>query len=97
VGKEWDGFNQGFTYPSGVAVDAQGNIYVLDSLRGRILKLSPPGEVLAVWRIPGSTLLRGIALDTREKVYVTGNTGQLGYHGVVYKLSPVGKVLAVWK
>ncbi|MCX6569166.1 MAG: 6-bladed beta-propeller, partial [Candidatus Aminicenantes bacterium] len=36
-----------FNYPSDVAVDAQGNIYILDSGNTRIQKFGPDGKFLA--------------------------------------------------
>jgi sugar lactone lactonase YvrE len=34
----------------GVAVDQQRNVYVVDQLHGAIVKLSPEGRTLSVWR-----------------------------------------------
>ena len=36
-----------FSYPSGVAVDKDGNIYILDSANARIQKFAPAGQYLA--------------------------------------------------
>lgn len=38
--------------PDGAAVDVQGNYYVAMFEGGRVLKLSPAGEVLADWAVP---------------------------------------------
>ncbi len=40
-------------HPKGIAVDEQGYIYVADTGNHRILKVSPTGELLAVWGSPG--------------------------------------------
>jgi DNA-binding beta-propeller fold protein YncE len=39
-----------FHEPNGIALDMRGNIYVADMLNGRVVKLSPAGAVLAIWR-----------------------------------------------
>jgi tripartite motif-containing protein 71 len=46
-----------FRWPSSVAVDAVGNIYVAEALNNRIQKLAPSGEPLAIWgrTTPAST------------------------------------------
>jgi sugar lactone lactonase YvrE len=80
---------------SGVAVDAQGNVYVADSGNNRIQKFSSEGQVLAVWGGPGTQPGRfkdpaDIALDRHGAIYVldAGNSR-------VQKLSPTGTVLLV--
>ncbi|HEX8959019.1 MAG TPA: PA14 domain-containing protein [Solirubrobacterales bacterium] len=40
--------------PRGVAVDADGNVYVADTGNARVVKLSPVGEVLATWGQKGT-------------------------------------------
>ena len=71
-----------FDFPNGVAVDAQGNVYVADSYNHKIRKVSPNGEVST---LAGSTqglanglstaaqfnFPTGIAVDSRGNVYVT--------------------------
>src|SRR5215472_8859672 len=37
----------GLHVPSGIAVDARGNVYVVDTGNSRVLKLSPGGAVMA--------------------------------------------------
>jgi DNA-binding beta-propeller fold protein YncE len=59
--------------PRRLALDSQGNIYVTD--RGisdsRVVKLSPTGQQLAVWRLQGDHQLSwGIAIDAQNTVYV---------------------------
>jgi len=76
-----------FNFPSGIAVDAQGNLYVADTANHRIRKITPDGTVttLAGSGTPGNadgpaTEARfrgpeGVAVDAAGNVYVadTGN------------------------
>nr|WP_148275326.1 InlB B-repeat-containing protein [Desulfosporosinus meridiei] len=69
-----------FDVPRAAAVDSSSNIYIVDSNRHQIKKLSSMGEILATWgsygnengqmNVPGH-----IALDSEDNVYVadTGN------------------------
>lgn len=57
-----------FARPTNLAVDPEGNIYVSDTLNGRIQKISPTGEFLAVFGSRGDrpgefARPKGIALD----------------------------------
>jgi DNA-binding beta-propeller fold protein YncE len=84
--------------PWGVAVDQSSNdIYVVDSLSGRISKLSPSGTLLASWgklgTARGSFLApRAIAVDRSGTVYVDDDGNRR-----IQKLSSSGKVAAVWR
>ncbi|MCX6885339.1 MAG: cadherin-like beta sandwich domain-containing protein, partial [Verrucomicrobia bacterium] len=75
-----------FNYPSGVAVDSSGNVYVADASNCRIRKVTPAGDVTIV---AGSGLLgfadgpgseaqfsfpMGVAVDATGNVYV-GDSG----------------------
>ena len=46
--------NGKFRYPSGVAVDGGGNLYVADTANNRIQKLDSTGAYLAQWSSVGS-------------------------------------------
>jgi len=79
-----------------VAVDARGNIYVLDAANFRILKLSPTGHVLATWGDWGGTpggfgFPSGIAVDRRGYVYVVDEGTDR-----VEKFSSGGKWVTRW-
>src|SRR5688572_20151687 len=81
-----------FDSPFGVAVDAEGNVYVADTGNHRIQKLSAAGQPLAQWGGPGHFMQPlGLALDDQGNVYVadTGNDR-------IQKLSSAGEPLAVW-
>lgn len=89
-----------FALPSGVAVDGSGNVYVADTLKGRIVKLGKNGKILAIWgrrgsagtkKAPQFTDPEGVAVDGQGNVYVADT----GNHRV-QKLSKTGKRLAVW-
>jgi len=83
--------------PYAVALDRNCNIYLTDSLKYQVLKLSPNGEVVARWMLPGdrapgeSSSPRGVAVDINGNVYVTDTPRDR-----VYKLSPQGQVIATW-
>ncbi len=51
-----------FNQPSDVAVDAQGNIYVMDNLNGRIQELGPSGQFMAQWPTPSTDTLHSAHL-----------------------------------
>ena len=78
-----------FTYPSAVAVDGAGNLYVADSQNSTIRKVAPGGIVTTFAGMPGNSGSadgagsnarffepNGVAVDTGGNVYVadTGNS-----------------------
>ena len=79
------GISTSFNYPSGVAVDAAGNVYVADRENSKIRKISAAGIVttLAGKGTPGATngtgasasfsLPSGVAVDGSGNVYVADN------------------------
>jgi len=65
-----------YSYPIGVSVDGDGNVYVADSWNNRILKYNSAGTFLAVWDDPSQFYYpQGVAVDRNDNVYVadTGN------------------------
>jgi DNA-binding beta-propeller fold protein YncE len=61
--------------PAGIAVDAEGNVYVSDYALDRVVKFGPEGTVLAQWGSSGSALGQfnspfGVALDEHNTLYV---------------------------
>lgn len=66
------GFARGqFQRPAGLAVDAQGNVYVADSRNNRVQKLGPDGRALATLVSPGGfNEPWGVAIDSAGNVYV---------------------------
>ncbi|HST05943.1 MAG TPA: hypothetical protein VLQ48_14580, partial [Chloroflexia bacterium] len=89
-------FNQNgeMNEPIGVAVDAQGNVYVADSVNHRIQKFDSTGAYSTQWPIPaggwdaGSYLEPFLAVDAQGNIYATGPTS-----AQVYKFDPTGKLL----
>ncbi|QTE39024.1 NHL repeat-containing protein [Mucilaginibacter gossypii] len=94
---DMDGRGPVFWYPSGIAVDASGTIYVADSHNNRICKVSPEGVVTTFAGSgtqgtadgPGATATfynpGGLALDASGNVYVV-------HSNLVRKISPEGVV-----
>jgi len=75
------------SYPTGVAVDQAGNVYVTDSSNGRLLVFGPEGNRLGI--IPrGSSagdlgLPRGLAIDDKNRIYVVDS---VAHHVQVYSV-----------
>ena len=95
------GANAQFNSPSGIAVDAAGNLYVVDPGNQNIRKITPAGVVTTLagttgvaftGRTDGSGASRFgyphyIAVDAAGNVYVTDTVGQ-----IVRKITPTGVV-----
>jgi DNA-binding beta-propeller fold protein YncE len=79
-----------FNSPSGVATDAQGNVYVADRINGRIQKFDAFGNCIRFWS-GGLTLPAFVAVDTSGNVYVTDATANR-----VVKFDGNGNVLTQW-
>jgi len=74
------GANESMNFPNGVAIDANGYVYVTDSNNGRLLVFAQDGSVVAkVGRGSGQGNLglpRGVAIDGQGRVYVVDVSGQ---------------------
>ena len=62
-----------FANPQGLAIDANGNLYVVDSLNEVVRKVTPAG-VVSTFAGPFQRLA-GVAVDKAGNVYVTDGTG----------------------
>src|SRR6266487_965542 len=87
-----------FDLPTGLAVDASGNILVADTGNGRIEKFSPTGTFLSTIGTKGSGHGQlgepnGIAVDRSGNIYVA----EVASNHRVQKLAPDGTFIAEWK
>jgi DNA-binding beta-propeller fold protein YncE len=87
-----------FDSPTGIAVDANGNILVADTNNGRIEKFSSTGAFLSIIGMKGSGHGQlgepnGIAVDRAGNIYVA----EVGSNHRVQKLAPDGTFIAEWK
>src|SRR6266516_1477021 len=84
--------------PTGLAVDANGNILVADTGNGRIEKFSPAGTFLSTIGTKGAGHGQlgepnGIAVDRAGNIYVA----EVAPNHRVQKLAPDGTFIAEWK
>ncbi len=85
-----------FNEPRGLAVDANGNLYVADTKNHRIQKLGPNGDVLKVWGGEGSEQGQfkdphGIAVGPDGSVYVADT-----WNHRVQVFTPDGAFVRLW-
>src|SRR3569623_798458 len=89
-----------FDTPSGIARDAQGNLYVADRFNNEVRKIDPQGNVTTFAGMPGEagyvdaqgasarfSVISGIAVDNAGNVYVDDYGNAL-----IRKITPDGKV-----
>ena len=94
------GSNARFTYPAAIATDTLGNLYVADSMRHTIRKITPAGAVSTLAGIPGSqgwidapgasalfNAPSGLVVDSQGNVYVADSSNDL-----IRKITPTGVV-----
>jgi sugar lactone lactonase YvrE len=92
-----------FSYPSGVATDSVGNVYVADTTNNTIRKISPAGEVSTLAGTAGQrgsvdgigAAARfsgpyGLAADSAGNLYVAEE-----YNFTIRKVSPAGEVITL--
>jgi DNA-binding beta-propeller fold protein YncE len=74
------GADQKMSFPNGVVVDKNGLVYVTDSNNGRLLVFDATGAVVAQVGRGANTgslgLPRGLAIDSKDRLFVVDNTGQ---------------------
>ncbi|MBI6545598.1 MAG: hypothetical protein HY692_02315, partial [Cyanobacteria bacterium NC_groundwater_1444_Ag_S-0.65um_54_12] len=85
-----------FAAPKGVAVDADGNVYVADRWNLRVRKITPDGTVST---LASSSLLRGlsgIAADSDGSVVITtSDNSTFPENNKVWRVSPTGQITAI--
>jgi sugar lactone lactonase YvrE len=83
------GESASMSFPNGVSVDKDGNVYVTDSNNGRLLVFTPDGTLVTqVGRGVGEGNLglpRGVAVSDDGKVYIADSTGQSVFVYATYK------------
>jgi DNA-binding beta-propeller fold protein YncE len=85
-----------FSWPTGVATDAFGNVYVVDTFNNRVQKFDASGGFLTKWGSFGAddgefNRPRGIAVDSGGHVYVADS-----WNSRVQKFSASGGFLTKW-
>src|SRR5436190_15566299 len=96
---QWGSFGQGdgqFFYPTGVAIDAAGDVYVADLGNSRIQKFTSTGTYLTQWGSPGTgngqfSSPSGVATDAVGDVYVADLNNYR-----VQKFTSTGTYLTQW-
>ena len=82
-----DDENLAFNYPSDVAVDAQGNIYILDAGNARIQKFGPDGNYLATigrkGQGPGEFVMPGNITFDKDGNLVVADSTQSRIHVII--------------
>jgi sugar lactone lactonase YvrE len=73
-----------FSETYGIAIDAQGNVFVADQRNDRVRKITPTGSVSTFAQIHRPS---GVAIDLQGNVYVSGQ-----YSHRIYKIGPTGLV-----
>jgi serine/threonine protein kinase, bacterial len=67
----------GLRHPEGVAVDAAGNLYVVDYGNNRVVKLAAGSSIPAVLPFTGLTSPHGVAVDATGNLYVTDGSNRV--------------------
>ena len=86
---------QGFNVPGDLTVDDAGNVYVVDTLNGRVVELSPDGAFAGQFGQLGSTAgtlsrPKGVAVDEKGRVFVSD-----GLLAAVQVFGPDGTFLGI--
>jgi uncharacterized repeat protein (TIGR01451 family) len=95
--EEWTQYNStGYLIPYGLAIDSDGNIYLADQSKGRIVKLSPDGNPLLEIDdsvIPDHEFSQpfGIDVDSNGNIYLSDRSTHY-----IYKFAADGTFITMW-
>jgi len=79
--------------PDGMKVDSQGNIFVAHYMGGRVVKMSPEGEFLQSFEIPGIAVTNLTFYPDDSSMYVAAvqDIAAAPYHGSIWKIDLNGQ------
>jgi DNA-binding beta-propeller fold protein YncE len=97
---KWGSFGTGdgeFDWPSGIAVDGSGYVYVADFGNARIQKFSSDGNFITKWGVRGTgdgefLVPYGIGIDSSGSIYVS----DLGGNNRIQKFDSFGNFITKW-
>ena len=83
--------------PEGIAVDREGNVWVADYGRDRVVKFSPEGRLVQAIGGRGSGPVefvgpKGLAIDAQTGYVLVADTG----NGRIQRLAADGSSAAIW-
>jgi DNA-binding beta-propeller fold protein YncE len=98
VGSYGEGEGQ-FGAPNGLAVDAQGNVYITDAYNVPIQKYDPSGKYIAGWAAHGTNdgefaLASGIAIDREGNLFVVDADARPSDR--IQKFDSNGQFITMW-
>jgi sugar lactone lactonase YvrE len=70
--------NPAFHMPTDVAVDSQGDVYVADGARDRLVVLTPDGRLRSATTRPAGRALKrpvGLAIDAKDRLWIADTGG----------------------
>jgi DNA-binding beta-propeller fold protein YncE len=85
-----------FEHPTGIALDKDGVVFVVDNSQERIKKINPDGKIDRTWTSGGKDFKSvkspgGVAIDSKGYIYVTDTRKH-----AVFKFDKGGKSLLKW-
>ena len=83
-----------FSYPDGIAVSRQGEVYVADRVNGRIQKFDSNGVFITKWSVG---MPEGIAVGPDGSVYVFDYVYQSGWSKRIQRFDGNGNYLYQWE
>ena len=83
--------NPSLKYPSGVAIDSNGNVYIADLMNSRVIKMDTNNNVLWTYN---TSYPCAVALDSIGNLYIAGPSPWGG--GWVFRLDALSNIQAVY-